>query len=250
MNRVNDYRQPHWVRTGMGTAALAVIGGVLLSVGCPGQSVSVTPSTPAQGGPGSIGVVILVDTSGSMKDPPANHGPRPKYQMANEALEEILRQTAEWANKHPDKPLNLSIANFASKVHPVLGMGRFDEATAQKAVKSIPHPEGGTAIGLALKDGWATLKPVGCERQYILCITDGENTEGAHPSQVVPEIVKDNKASERKLEIHFIAFDVNKNLFGFLKPEDGGYVVEASNQDELKAELKRIFEKRILTEGD
>ena len=58
------------------------------------------------------------------------------------------------------------------------------------------------------------------------------------------------KATDKKLEIHFIAFYVNKNLFGFLKKEDNGYVVEATNQEELKAELKRIFEKHILLEGD
>jgi hypothetical protein len=230
------------------TATVAVVGAVLLGVGCPAKtSVTVPAVKPTKNGPGSIGVVILVDTSGSMKEPPrSNRGDRKKFQMANDALAEILRQTAAWAKDHPNKPLNVSIYNFSTTSRPVLPLGEFDDAAAQQAVKNIPLPEGGTAIGLALQDAWNTLKPVGCERQFILCITDGENRNGPEPRDVVPNIHKDSKG---KVEIHFIAFDVDSHLFDFIKEYDG-HVVSAGNKEELDAALKRIFEKRILLEGD
>src|SRR5207244_3852313 len=146
-----------WLRTGVTAAALA---GVLLTGGCSDNATApAIPAKSTKGGPGSIGVVILVDTSGSMKDsvPDKDGKKRPKYQLANEALAEILRQTGDWAKDHPDKPLNLAIYHFSDKSKVVLPLGEFDGAAAQAAVKAIPHPDGGTAIGLALQDAWKAL---------------------------------------------------------------------------------------------
>jgi Mg-chelatase subunit ChlD len=244
MDRNHETRRTGWARA----AVLAVLGGVLLSAGCPTKPAAVSSPHPAKAGPGSIGVVIVVDTSGSMKEsvPAGNGQNRPKYQLANEALTEILRQTQEWTAANQDKPLNLAITTFSDKPRPVLKMGQFDNDSAQKGVKAIPGPDGGTAIGDALRDSWSSLKPVGCERQYLLCITDGQNTTGRRPEEVVPEIFND---SGGKVEIHFIAFDVNSNLFDFAKKYNG-QVVSASNKEDLDRELKRIFKKNIFGEGD
>jgi hypothetical protein len=243
MNRDNPKR---WISPGRLAASVALLAVFLWGAGCADKAGPpvVVSSQPAKGGPGSIGVVILIDTSGSMNDPVKDKDGknRPKYQLANEALTEILRQTGDWTRDHPDKPFNLSISTFSDKVRPVLAMGGFDANTAQSAVKAIPSPDGGTAIGSALRNAWDSLKPIQCERQYILCITDGENNQGPHPREVVPVIFKE---SDGKVEIHFIAFDVNSSMFDFAK-EYNGHVSSAANKEQLDAELTRIFQKRIL----
>jgi hypothetical protein len=242
MNRLK-IRRNDWFRL-MGFVAFLFVLGL---TSCSSSQVSALKSPhAAKGGPGSVGVVILIDTSGSMKDPvPDKDGKRrPKNELANEALTEILRQTADWTGGHPDKPLNLAISTFADYSHPVLLMGQFDNASAQAAVKAVPSPAGGTGIGRALRDAWDALKPVQCERQYILCITDGQNTAGPHPRDVVPAI---HKESDGKVEIHFIAFDVDGKLFDFATPYNG-HVESAANKEQLDAELTKIFQKRILLE--
>jgi len=258
MNRGNDSQGTRSARVGVRVAALALLGGVLLGFGCPGtqtgpgtQTPLVMPPEPVKAGAGSIGVVILIDTSGSMAQSPKNAADkqRPKSALANEALQEIVRQTSAWAKKHAEKqPINVAITSFSETVKPVLGMGKFDEATTEKAIKSIPSPTSNTAIGLALLDGWSALKAAGCERQYILCITDGENNKGVAPPEALAQITRENKEKNGKLEIHFIAFDVQANLFGYVKDYDG-HLVEAGNLEQLKAELARIFKERVLLES-
>src|SRR5207247_9082512 len=74
---------------------------VLLAAGCPGKPVSLPPPSPPKGGEGSIGVVVLVDTSGSMKEsvPDKDGRARPKNQLAGEALADVLRQAGDWPAK-------------------------------------------------------------------------------------------------------------------------------------------------------
>jgi hypothetical protein len=229
--------------------AVILAAGLTLMAGCPAKPTAAavfTPPQPAQGGAKSIGVVILIDTSGSMKSPVADRDgrSRPKHELASEALSEILRQAGDWAKAHGDRPFNLSIQHFSGSAHPVLNMGRFDHDTTQQAVNGIPKPDGGTAIGLALQAGWNTLKPVQAEKQYILCITDGENRDGPEPQTIAPQVYED---SGKKVEIHFIAFDVRGDLFEWVKQYNGS-VVSASNKEQLDKELKRIFSSRILAE--
>src|SRR6266851_10072554 len=159
MKRGSNFR---WSNRARSAALVAALIGVTLISGCSdSQPGPITSSQPAKGGAGSIGVVILIDTSGSMKDlvPDKDGKKRPKNQLANEALTEILRQTADWTRDHKDKPLNLSISTFSDKTRPVLAMAPFDKGSADAAVKAVPPPNGGTATGLALRDAYNVLKP-------------------------------------------------------------------------------------------
>src|SRR5262249_31927113 len=151
-------------------------------------------------------VVILIDTSGSMKDPvkDATGNPRPKHQLAREALERIVERTSAWKKANPSKSLYLGMYHFASTSHEVLAMGEFEVERAKGGVQKIPTPNGGTAIGTALHDAYQALLRTRAERRYILCITDGENTAGPSPGVVAKQIHQD---SSGKVEIHFIAFD-------------------------------------------
>jgi Mg-chelatase subunit ChlD len=191
-------------------------------------------------------VAILIDTSGSMEQavPDQKGTPRPKYQIAQAALDRIIRQTAQWKKSHSGQTLQLGIYHFSSTVSPVLPMADFDEAKAQAAVKRIPRPQGGTAIGRAIQEGYQALYQSGCNRKFIVCITDGENTSGPAPDWVARNL---HTQTEGAVELDFVAFDTSAKQFRFLK-DINGHAVEAANGEQLQAELTKIYETRILAE--
>src|SRR5262245_2221762 len=214
-----------------------------LGSGKPGTAIDL-PSAPPN--PGTA-VVVLIDTSGSMRDSVPDHDgkKRPKHELAREALETIVGRTTEWKKSHPDRHLQMGLIRFSATTTEVLPIGEFEGSTAEAAVKRIPHPDGGTAIGLALIDGFKALYRTGCERKFVLCITDGENTNGPPPDQVARQL---HSQTGGKVEIHFIAFDTTAAHFGFLK-DVNGQVVEAANAKQLLEEMSKVYEKRIFAEA-
>jgi Mg-chelatase subunit ChlD len=193
-------------------------------------------------------VVILVDTSGSMSQSVADRGKkaRPKSQIARDALGRIIELTAEWKKAHPDRTLQMGILTFASSPAVALPLGDFNEAGARAALARIPAPNGGTAIGSAMEEGFKALYRSGCIRKYLICVTDGENTSGLPPDRVARQLFAQTKG---EVEIHFVAFDVSARHFDFLKSVNG-QVAQASDGEQLQAELRKIYDKRILVEAE
>lgn len=227
-------------------AALALAAMGCSQSGKPTEPTAVHLNLPRPELRAGTAVVILVDTSGSMeqavRDP--SGGQRPKFQIARDALERIIRTTEEWKKKNPDKTLQLGIANFSSSVTTLLPVSDFDAAKARAALKRLPHPNSGTAIGRALEEGYEQLYNSGLARKYILCITDGENTSGIKPEYVARQAFEQTKG---EVELQFIAFDTSAKSFRFLK-DVNGHVVEAADGPQLQQELTNIYEKRILVE--
>jgi Mg-chelatase subunit ChlD len=192
-------------------------------------------------------VVILVDTSGSMMQPvpDATGKNRPKSEIAREALNGIVRHTARWQKDHPGSHLQLAIFNFSSRVNEVLPVGEFEAAKAEAALGRIPPPRGGTAIGLALEEGYRALYRSGCARKFIVCVTDGENTSGPAPDVVARRL---HDQTGGAVQLNFVAFDTRASQFQFLGAVNG-HVVEAADGGKLQAELTNIYEKRILAEA-
>ncbi|MDM8005879.1 MAG: vWA domain-containing protein [Phycisphaerae bacterium] len=192
-------------------------------------------------------VVILVDTSGSMNEAVVDRQgvKRPKYLIARDALNEIIDYTGQWEKTHTDRVLEMALFNFSSSPSPVLRMGRFDPAQAQQALRAIPQPGGGTAIGEAVEEGFKALYQSGCVRKYLICITDGENTAGRPPDRVSRQLYAQTQG---EVEMHFIAFDTSVSTFGFLS-EVNGHTTEAADGAQLQARLTDIYEKRILAEA-
>lgn len=193
-------------------------------------------------------VVILVDTSGSMQQVVPDRGgqTRPKYLIARDALENIVKNTAAWKKEHAKANLQLAIYNFSSAVQEVLPMGEFEEAKAQAALKRIPKPNGGTAIGRALEAAFKALYRSGCMRKFVVCVTDGENTSGPPPDWIARHL---HGHTGGEVELQFVAFDTSASQFKFLK-DVNGHVVEASDGAKLNDELKRIYQERILVEKE
>ncbi len=226
-------------------ALLCCLG--LAAAGC-GKPVPVGPidllKTPTH--PGTA-VAILVDTSGSMRDPVLgkNGAMEPKSKLARDALQRILQQTGDWKKTHADSTLDLGIFHFSASVFQDLAMGPFDQNKAEAALGRIAAPDGGTAIGLALQEGFKALYRSGCERKFLVCITDGENTVGPPPDAVARQL---HQQTNGEVTIFFVAFDTSAVYFRFLN-DVNGHAVEAANGAQLQQELTKIYEESILLEG-
>src|SRR5229473_104866 len=189
-------------------------------------------------------VAILVDTSGSMRDP-APGDTRPKYVVAQEALEAMLDATDAFIAKRPDFPIKIGIYSFSSSVRTLRPIQPYDRAAIRQTLSGLPRPGGGTAIGEALREARPDLYRAGVFRKYLLVVTDGENTSGRSPDRVAREIFR---KSEGAVQIYFVAFDTTPQKFAFLK-EVGGDVIGAGTGDELRTALDGIYQGKILAEA-
>jgi len=189
-------------------------------------------------------VAILIDTSGSMRDD-APGDSRPKYVVAQEALQATLDATEAFIAKRPDFPIKIGIYSFASNVRTLLPIQAYDRAAVRGALARVPRPGGGTAIGEALGEARPDLYRAGVFRKYLLVVTDGENTSGRPPENVAREIFR---KSEGAVQVYFVAFDTSPEKFAFLK-EAGGDVIGAGTGAELHSALDGIYQGKILAEA-
>src|SRR5258707_13315071 len=189
-------------------------------------------------------VAILIDTSGSMREKAAGDN-RPKYVVAQEAIEAMLDATDAFVVKRPDFPIKIGIYSFSSNVRTLRPIQRYDRAAIRQALDLLPRPGGGTAIGEALREARPDLYRAGVFRKYLLVVTDGENTNGRPPDEVAREIFR---KSEGAVQIFFVAFDTSPDKFAFLK-EVGGDVIGAGTGDELRRALDGIYQRKILAEA-
>jgi len=189
-------------------------------------------------------VAILVDTSGSMRDD-APGDSRPKYVVAQEALEATLDATEAFIAKRPDFPIKIGIYSFSSNVRMLLPIQSYDRAAVRAALARLPRPGGGTAIGEALGEARPDLYRAGVFRKYLLVVTDGENTSGRPPERVAREIFR---KSEGGVQVYFVAFDTSPEKFAFLK-DVGGDVIGAGTGAELRRALDGIYQGKILAEA-
>ena len=191
-----------------------------------------------------VALAILVDTSGSMRDN-APGDSRPKAVVAREALEAMLDATDAFVAKRPDFPIKVGVYSFSSSVRTLRSIQLYDRGAVRYALTNLPQPGGGTAIGDALREARPDLYRAGVFRKYLLVVTDGENTTGRSPDQVVREIWQ---KSEGSVQVFFVAFDTSPEKFAFLK-QAGGDVIGAGTGSELRQALDGIYQGRILAEA-
>jgi Mg-chelatase subunit ChlD len=189
-------------------------------------------------------VAILIDTSGSMRER-AEGDTRPKHVVAQEALEAMLDATDAFVAKRPDFPIKIGIYTFASSVSRILPIQIYDRDVVRGALRQVPRPGGGTAIGEAMRDARPDLYRAGVFRKYLLVVTDGENTNGRDPDEIARDIFR---KSEGAVQIYFVAFDTSPDKFAFLESV-GGDVIAAGSGPELRTALDGIYQGRILAEA-
>ena len=189
-------------------------------------------------------VAILIDTSGSMREKAAGDS-RPKYVVAQEAIEAMLDATDAFVKKRPDFPIKVGIYSFSSNVRTLRPIQTYNRAAIREALDNLPRPGGGTAIGEALREARPDLYRAGVFRKYLLVVTDGDNTSGRDPEAVAREIFS---KSQGAVQVYFVAFDTTPQKFAFLK-EVGGDVIGAGTGDELHKALDGIYQGKILAEA-
>ena len=189
-------------------------------------------------------VAILVDTSGSMRqEAPGDN--RAKHEVAQEALEAMLDATDAFIKKRPDFPIKIGLYSFSSNVRMLMPIQSYDRTALRAALKGLPRPGGGTAIGEALRTARPDLYKSGVFRKYLLVLTDGENTSGRSPDEVARDIFSKSSGA---VQIYFVAFDTSPEKFAFLK-QVGGDVFGAGSGGELRKALDEVYQGKILAEA-
>ena len=189
-------------------------------------------------------IALVLDVSGSMRDKTAGEK-RPKYLVAREALRTILATTDEFVARQPDFPINVGLYTFSDQVTTEVPVARYNRSKLEAALTALGSPKGGTAIGDAMDVARTDLYKAGTFRKYILVVTDGANTSGRDPEEVAREIAARSEGAVRQ---YFVAFDIDKERFAFLK-ELNGDVLGAADGLALRTSLDSIYRGKILAEA-
>jgi Mg-chelatase subunit ChlD len=127
----------------------------------------------------------------------------------------------------------------------VLPLSAPDAEKAEAALARL-KAHGGTAIGEAMIDGKRALDRSRLSRRHLLVVTDGENTDGYEPADVMTALGKRPEAE--RPSVYFVAFDIAASRFDGVR-EGGGLVLEAANATELNRTLDFLLNGKILVEG-
>ncbi len=197
-----------------------------------------------------IAVAILIDTSGSMGDgvPDADGSQRPKIDIARRCVLKVVKQAEGFAKEQPGTPVVLGIYEFSVRggdpCRNIVPLKAPNAATAEAALKRI-SPSGKTPIGQSIIQAKRDLDVAGLARTHILIVTDGENTDGLGPADVVAAIAK--LPDTQRPGVYFVAFDVAAAVF---KPavDAGAAVLPAANEQQLQTALDELVGGKILLE--
>ncbi len=203
-----------------------------------------------------LSIVIAIDCSGSMKEYPKSGQNTEKYMIASQALTEIVDFLENSYNKTWKKDkikIKIGLIKFSNDVDTLFELAEMNtEAFAKlRAVTSDPksfYPNGSTAIGETLERGAEALAQSGTIFKSLIVISDGENTSGVEPDEVMTAIVenKNNKTTDdfpvstSNILVSFIGFDMDAGDFTELH-DLGARVMTAGNKEELNKSMTDIF---------
>ena len=225
------------------------------SQGSPGSqgSVGSQGSPSSQGSPlrEGIAALVLVDVSGSMSESVTDGGQgRPKIVVARRAAQSLIQQFATYGAAHPDEPVVVGLFEFSERkgdpsVREVIPLSPADPARSEAALARM-RADGGTPIGDAMIAAKRALDASRLTRRHLLVVTDGENTAGYKPSDVMKALAR--RPEQERPSVYFVAFDVAASRFSAVR-DGGGLVLEAGGAAELDATLNSLLTGKILVEG-
>jgi hypothetical protein len=207
--------------------------------------------------PARVAVAIVYDTSGSMRDAVRDSSGRraPKYVIGNRALEALVGRIEAFQKKEssgaaPAKPILAGLVIFSGNgAQEVLKIEAFQPEKFRTWARNFKNPNGATPLGAAVETAGNALLAANAETRHTLVITDGMNTAGPDPASVIARLNKTAEAKNTALFFHFIAFDVNANVFAPIKKQ-GATVVAAADEQQLNGQLEFILEEKILLERE
>ena len=192
-----------------------------------------------------IALEIVYDTSGSMRDAVRDVAGKgaPKYTIGNRALLAVIQRLHIFAENNPGR-LRAGLVVFDGRsARQAVKLRPFDATEMRTWARSFISPDGPTPLGPAVQLAGEALLEMKATQRHVLVITDGENTAGPDPAEVIRALQK----KEARLAFHFIAFDVNARAFAPIK-DLGATVVSAADEQELNSQLEFILEEKILLE--
>ena len=212
-------------------------------------------SRPAFAGEEGLALAIVYDTSGSMKEPvrDQNGRPTPKYLIANRSLITVSRRIQDYStNNASGTPRRIDAALFVFKgsgAQEAIPLGPFSQQSLESWARHFSKPGGNTPLGNALSAAAQCVLNSPLSRKHILVITDGINTVGPQPAQVLPRLKASAEQKGAAFSVHFVAFDVDAKRFDSVK-KLGATVVGAADEKQLNAQLDFILQHKILLEDE
>ena len=218
--------------------------------------VALEPATPCRAADeDGIALAIVYDTSGSMHDAvrDVNGRPSPKYIIANRALVAVAKQIQTYATGSGGgaaRKVQAGLFVFSGDgAREAVKFGPFDAAALEKFAQHFASPTGNTPLRNALKAAAKVVTDSPLPHKHVLIITDGMNTAGPTPSNVLPIIQRQAQEKHATLGVHFVAFDVNAKVF---EPVNklGATIVSASDEKQLNTQLEFLLQRKILLEEE
>ena len=200
-----------------------------------------------------VALAIVYDTSGSMKDsvPDSSGGSSPKYLIANRALLAVTKRLETFATNSAG-PRKVEAGLFVFKgqgAREAVKFGPFQPAALEAFAHEFSNPSGTTPLGNALTAATQVVLNSPLTRKHVLVITDGVNTAGPKPEVVLPKLQRQAQQRQTSLSVHFIAFDVDAQVFAPVR-QLGATVVSAADEKQLDSQLEFILQRKILLEEE
>jgi hypothetical protein len=207
-----------------------------------------------------VAIEIVYDTSGSMlqKVRDTNGNLTPKYIIASRALNAVVDRLQVVAAPSPTGPAPVIQAGMlwfqgerggSARVATAVKLGPFSPQPFRNWLAQHGQPQHGTPLGDAVRMAGNELLKSDLPRKHILVITDGINTQGPDPVVTIPKLQREAELKNTAVSLHFVAFDVNADVFSGVK-KLGATVVGASDEKQLNSQLEFILSKKILLEDE
>jgi uncharacterized protein YegL len=201
-----------------------------------------------------IALAIIYDTSGSMREMvrDASGKSAPKYQIANRALMAVARQIQAFATNSAAGARTIHCGLFTfqgDSAKEAVPFGPFDIRALEGFARTFASPNGYTPLGNALNTAAKTVLNSPLSRKHVLIITDGVNTRGPRPEQVLPKVKEQASQKKGSISVHFVAFDVDARQFDAVKKLDAT-VAGAADEKQLNSQLQFILQQKILLEDE
>lgn len=204
-----------------------------------------------------LSLVLVVDVSGSMDDPPQSGGAK-KYHQATRALRQVMQTLRRFVGRQgQDMVIKLGLIRFSSEVETVMDLQEVNRSNIDQITVFINNPKnwapgGATAIGDALVEGSRMLARSGTIMRSLILITDGESNTGVQPEYVLNALYNnrnnlstpDYTVYTRNYLIRVIGFDIDSELFQAYEPY-GVRLASAADEKQLTEVLGGLIEADI-----
>jgi uncharacterized protein YegL len=127
--------------------------------------------------------------------------------------------------------------------------GPLDAAALKNFARTFSSPNGNTPLGNALTVAGQAVLESPLSKKHVLVITDGINTAGPKPEDTMPSLQRKASQKSATVSVHFVAFDVNAQVFSPVK-KLGATVVGAADEKQLNSQLEFILQRKILLEEE